>query len=72
VIVASVYGRASRHGDPLTALVLEIHLDQRELAVLNQTKAGKSQRQIADFLGLKSATPVNRIVRRLGALGMLP
>lgn len=70
MIVASVYGRASRHGDPLTALVLEIHLDQRELAVLNQTNAGRSQRQIADSLG--SATPVNRIVRRLRAMELLP
>lgn len=65
-------GVKNKHGDPLTSLVLEPQLTERELAVLNQTNAGKSQRQIADFLGLKSATPVNRILRRLKALGTLP
>jgi DNA-binding NarL/FixJ family response regulator len=60
-----------RNGDPLTSLVLDMELSERERAVLNNLKAGKSQRDIARFLGLHSATPVNRIARRLRALGML-
>ena len=64
-------GTTDRHGDPMTSLVLDIVLSEQEQAVLNQTNAGRSQRQIAEFLGHKSATPVNRIVRRLRAMGML-
>lgn len=64
-------GVNDRHGDPMTSLVLDLELTERERCVLNNVQAGKSQRYIANLLGLKSATPVNRIARRLQAMGLL-
>lgn len=64
-------GTTDHHGDPLTSLVLDMQLTEREQCVLNNLNAGKSQRDIANFLKLKSATPVNRIARRLRRMGLV-
>jgi RecA-family ATPase len=64
-------GTTDRHGDPLTSLVLDMELTEREQRVLDNLKAGKSMRDVAQLMGLKSHTPVARMARRLRQMGRL-
>ena len=64
-------GGTDQYGDPITSLVLEPSLSEKELLVLNNLKAGKSQRQIAELMGASSKTAVARIQRRLRRLKMV-
>jgi DNA-binding CsgD family transcriptional regulator len=64
-------GVTDRHGDPVTSLVLDAMLTERQQAIVNQALAGKSQRQMADFLGV-SVGLVNKEIQRIKAIGAWP
>ena len=60
-----------RHGEPVTSLILDAMLTDRQQAIVNQAMAGKSQRQMAEFLSVGVAT-VNREITRIKAMGLWP
>jgi hypothetical protein len=64
-------GIADRRGEQITSLVLEPELTERETAVMNNTMAGRSQRQIAGQLGV-TRTVIARIQARLRSQKWLP
>jgi hypothetical protein len=63
-------GIQDKSGIDITSLVLDQELSETELAVLNQTNAGRSQREIASSIG-KHRTQVARIQKRLKGLNRL-